>query len=224
MKGSGLRLVCIILMVVWVVGGCRSTPVTTDETPVPTDKPPAQGRVSERTAEASGLPNPASVYCEEQGGTLEIRTGEAGEFGVCVLADGSECEEWAFYEGECEPGIGPLPPEGDADQATDVYVDALKLNIMESFPIQVSATVSGNLADGCVVLDDIEVTRDEDTFTLEFETHSEGDVCTQALVPFEETVNLDVEGLPAGTYMVVAGDVSETFTFDVDNTIDPDNG
>jgi len=171
------------------------------------------------------MPNPASTYCEEQGGTLEIREDESGgQIGVCVFDDGSECEEWAFYEGECEPGIGPLPPEGDADQATDVYVDALKLNIMESFPIQVSATVSGNLADGCVVLDDIEVTRDEDTFTLEFETHSEGDVCTQALVPFEETVNLDVEGLPAGTYMVVAGDVSETFTFDVDNTIDPDNG
>jgi putative hemolysin len=171
------------------------------------------------------MPNPASTYCEEQGGTLEIREDESGgQIGVCVFDDGSECEEWAFYEGECEPGMGPLPPEGDADQATDVYVDALKLNIMESFPIQVNATVSGNLADGCVVLDDIEVTRDEDTFTLEFETHSEGDVCTQALVPFEETVNLDVEGLPAGTYTVVAGDVSETFTFDVDNTIDPDNG
>lgn len=171
------------------------------------------------------MPNPASTYCEEQGGTLEIREDESGgQIGVCVFDDGSECEEWAFYEGECEPGIGPLPPEGDADQATDVYVDALKLNIMESFPIQVSATVSGNLADGCVVLDDIEVTRDEDTFTLEFETHSEGDVCTQALVPFEETVNLDVEGLLAGTYTVVAGDVSETFTFDVDNTLDPDNG
>lgn len=171
------------------------------------------------------MPNPASTYCKEQGGTLEIREDESGgQIGVCVFDDGSECEEWAFYEGECEPGMGPLPPEGDADQATDVYVDALKLNIMESFPIQVNATVSGNLADGCVVLDDIEVTRDEDTFTLEFETHSEGDVCTQALVPFEETVNLDVEGLPAGMYTVVAGDVSETFTFDVDNTIDPDNG
>ena len=172
-----------------------------------------------------GMPNHASVYCEEQGGTLEIREDEkGGQYGVCVFDDGSECEEWAFYNGNCEPGIGPLPPKGDTDDETLVHVDELTLNLMESFPIQVSATVSGNLADGCVVLDDIEVMRDEDTFTLEFETHSEGDACTLALEPFEETVNLDVEGLSAGTYTVVAGDVSETFTFDVDNAIDPDNG
>jgi putative hemolysin len=51
-----------------------------------------------------GLPNPASVYCEEQGGTLEIREEAAGQYGVCVFDDGSECREWAFYHGECEPG------------------------------------------------------------------------------------------------------------------------
>jgi inhibitor of cysteine peptidase len=51
--------------------------------------------------------NPASVYCEQQGGTVEIRTDdEGGQVGVCVFDDGSECEEWAFYRGECEPGTG----------------------------------------------------------------------------------------------------------------------
>jgi hypothetical protein len=52
----------------------------------------------------ANLPNPASVYCEEQGGTLEIRRNESGEFGVCIFADGSQCEEWAFFRGECTPG------------------------------------------------------------------------------------------------------------------------
>lgn len=51
------------------------------------------------------LANPASVYCEEQGGTLEIRTAEAGgQAGYCVFDDGSECDEWAFFRGECTPG------------------------------------------------------------------------------------------------------------------------
>lgn len=51
------------------------------------------------------IANPASVYCEEQGGTLEIRADDDGaEQGVCLFDDGSECEEWAFYRGECEPG------------------------------------------------------------------------------------------------------------------------
>ncbi|MBN2114738.1 MAG: DUF333 domain-containing protein [Acidimicrobiia bacterium] len=54
--------------------------------------------------EQSGLPNPASAFCEEQGGTVEIRDEAGGQVGYCVFDDGSECEEWAFYRGECSPG------------------------------------------------------------------------------------------------------------------------
>jgi len=51
-----------------------------------------------------GLPNPAAVYCEEQGYTLEIRTNsDGGQYGVCIFPDGSDCDEWAFYRGECGP-------------------------------------------------------------------------------------------------------------------------
>jgi len=53
----------------------------------------------------SGLANPASVYCEENGGELEIREDESGgQVGYCVFQDGSECEKWAYYRGECQPG------------------------------------------------------------------------------------------------------------------------
>jgi len=52
----------------------------------------------------TGLANPASVFCEEQGGVVEIRDGDGGQYGVCVFPDGSECEEWEFYRGECAPG------------------------------------------------------------------------------------------------------------------------
>jgi hypothetical protein len=54
--------------------------------------------------EESQLPNPASVFCEEQGGTVEIREEAAGQVGICVFDDGSECDEWAFFRGECQPG------------------------------------------------------------------------------------------------------------------------
>lgn len=64
----------------------------------------AQGNVREAGGGSVGLANPASVYCQEQGGRLEIRSGEGGEVGICVFADGSECEEWAFFRGECAPG------------------------------------------------------------------------------------------------------------------------
>jgi hypothetical protein len=48
------------------------------------------------------MPNPASVYCEQSGNKLEIRTAADGSRnGICVFADGSTCDEWAYYRGEC---------------------------------------------------------------------------------------------------------------------------
>ena len=56
-------------------------------------------------SDIADMPNPASVFCEENGGTLEIRNAEDdSQAGVCVFPDGSECDEWAFYRGECKPG------------------------------------------------------------------------------------------------------------------------
>jgi putative hemolysin len=50
------------------------------------------------------LANPASKHCVDQGGKLEIRTEAGGEVGYCLFDDGSECEEWAFFRGDCAPG------------------------------------------------------------------------------------------------------------------------
>jgi putative hemolysin len=48
------------------------------------------------------MPNPASVYCEQQGNKLEIQTASDGsQSGVCVFPDGSICDEWAYFRGEC---------------------------------------------------------------------------------------------------------------------------
>ena len=48
------------------------------------------------------LPNPASVYCEQNGNKLEIQTASDGsQSGVCVFPDGSTCDEWAYFRGEC---------------------------------------------------------------------------------------------------------------------------
>lgn len=55
----------------------------------------------------TGLANPAAVFCEEQGGTLDMRTDEAGTSGFCIFDDGSECEEWAYFRNECAPGDNP---------------------------------------------------------------------------------------------------------------------
>jgi hypothetical protein len=52
-------------------------------------------------AQGAQLANPASVNCEEKGGKLEIVDEAAGQKGICVLPDGTRCEEWAYFRGEC---------------------------------------------------------------------------------------------------------------------------
>jgi putative hemolysin len=57
-----------------------------------------------RTPGTPNMPNPASVYCEQQGYKLEMRTDADGnQAGVCIFPDGSECDEWAYYRKECTP-------------------------------------------------------------------------------------------------------------------------
>ncbi len=47
------------------------------------------------------LPNPASVFCEKSGGIVRTETAEDGsETGVCVLADGTEVDEWEYYRAD----------------------------------------------------------------------------------------------------------------------------
>lgn len=64
---------------------CTQNPVHTSSTA----KPAKEVQV--------GMPNPASQYCLEQGGKLNIVKTEAGEVGMCLLPDGSEVEEWDFF-------------------------------------------------------------------------------------------------------------------------------
>lgn len=67
------------------------------------------------------MPNPASVYCEQNGNILEIRTAADGsQNGVCVFPDGSTCDEWAYFRGECSPAAQESPiPAMTAETTTE---------------------------------------------------------------------------------------------------------
>ena len=76
--------------------------------------------------QVADMPNPASVFCEENGGKLEIRTDESGaQSGICVFDDGSECDEWAFYRGECKPGdsLQPGAPLANLPNPASVFCE-----------------------------------------------------------------------------------------------------
>jgi putative hemolysin len=63
-----------------------------------------------QASQGGSLPNPASVFCKQQGYTLEFRTSaDSSQTGICVYPDGSECDEWAYYRGECKPATEETP-------------------------------------------------------------------------------------------------------------------
>ena len=78
MKTKNLGLVALLAAGALTLAGCGNT-----ETPV------------EENVE---IANPASVYCEEQWGTLVLEEGSW----LCMFEDGSYCEEWSYFRGECE--------------------------------------------------------------------------------------------------------------------------
>jgi|GEM_PF-3168026 len=53
---------------------------------------PEQGAV-----DMPNMANPASVFCEEQGGSVKIVDTAEGQIGMCVMPDGSEIEEWELF-------------------------------------------------------------------------------------------------------------------------------
>lgn len=110
--------------------------------------------------------------------------------------------------------------EMDFAFGTDATLESMSVNILESFPVQISVSLQGYLPDGCTEIHRISSVRDGQVFTITVETkRPTGDVaCTMAIVPFDRSITLDVQGLSAGEYTVKSGELSETFTLDVDNT------
>jgi inhibitor of cysteine peptidase len=125
--------------------------------------------------------------------------------------------------GGCGPSPTPAVPGGDQAFVYGIApVDSVDLLTLESFPVQIRALVKGNLPDGCTTIDQITQQRQGSTFTVTITTKRPADkMCTEALVPFEESIALDVAGLPAGTYTVAVNAVTATFTLDIDNMLKP---
>lgn len=103
-----MKRIIIFTIILTALTACTTRQAQPPE-PVATDIPQAN------------MPNPASVYCEQNGNILEIRTAEDGsQSGVCIFPDGSICDEWAYYRGECGPTTqkSPTPAIAEETKAT----------------------------------------------------------------------------------------------------------
>lgn len=83
---------CFIFFVLFFIIGCTANIPTSDDKEI---------KETKGSNEKSGLANPASVFCEENGGKLDIVNEPAGQKGICTLSTGEKCEEWAYLRGEC---------------------------------------------------------------------------------------------------------------------------
>jgi putative hemolysin len=86
----------------------------------------------------SGLANPASVFCEQHGGRVDIRDMDGGQVGFCVFPDSRECEEWTFFHGECVVrSIYQLPSPEMRENLVDGLTQALGMAVTtEQVPFQ----------------------------------------------------------------------------------------
>jgi len=92
-----MKRIFTFTIILLALAACTTPPVQTPE-PTATDVPPAS------------MPNPASVFCEQNGNKHEIRTtADGSQSGVCIFPDGSTCDEWAYFRGECGIEVQTIP-------------------------------------------------------------------------------------------------------------------
>ncbi|NPE28170.1 hypothetical protein HNV12_09395 [Methanococcoides sp. SA1] len=177
-----------------------------DEFVGPDEPIPGAGGVHEWTLKAvsEGSYQINAIYMR----SWEAVTGEEGTFSMDVVVigntDGSDNDSDEYITGEA-------------------IVDDIEIMLMESFPLQVSVTAIGNLPDGCTFIDEenIEIINTGNGFDIALKTKRPKDVaCTQALVPFEVNIPLDVHGLEKGVYTVNVNGVTDTFEFTIDNVME----
>ena len=170
---------------------------------------------------------PADVACTEalvpfeESFSLDVEGLPAGVYTVNVNGV-TGTFEFTVDNVSQEPDTGTEP--GARDVITrEAGIGSIAIQIMESMPVQVSVMAKGLFPDGCTKIDQIMQEREGTTFLVTITTaRPTGAMCTQAVVPFEETFRLDVENLPAGVYTVDVNDVTDTFELTVNNVRKPD--
>lgn len=126
-----------------------------------------------------------------------------------------------------DPSPTPLPEDDGEGEGEIIIKDAVitgvAISMMESWPLQASVQIDGELGDGCTELEPITTEREGDTFFVTVKTSRPAEaMCTMELRFFSESVPLDILGLEAGTYTVDVNGVTETFTLDQDNVAQPE--
>jgi inhibitor of cysteine peptidase len=118
--------------------------------------------------------------------------------------------------------VAPLPPAQAqpteppaASMASGLAaVQSVEVQVLDGSEVTLLVIARGNFPDGCTSIDETSWVQEGDKFLVTITTvWPEDAMCTQALVPFEETVMIEPESpLAAGTYTVDVNGVSTEVT------------
>jgi len=115
-----------------------------------------------------------------------------------------------------EPGNG-TGGSGDEGKLTgNVYLNDVQLMVMESYPVQVAISISGNLPTPCNELRYTVAEPDADSqiFVEAYSVSNPDEICIEVLEPFTENISLPVQDLPDGSYTVfVNGELVGEFSY-----------
>ncbi len=86
-------------------------------------------------------------------------------------------------------------------------IEEVRVNIAESFPVQVFVYIKGGLADACTTLHEVTTERSGNAIIIQVTTQRPKDaVCAQVYSTFEENVALGSDFTPGETYIVTVND------------------
>lgn len=114
------------------------------------------GHVIHKAPATTGMANPASVYCTQQGGMTSVQNGPGGQWGLCSFGDNMQCEEWALMNGQC--------PKGGV-KVTGYVTDASKMCAIRGGTYKMTAAAKGAMPEkGSCTLSDKKTVCDADAY------------------------------------------------------------
>lgn len=140
----------------------------------------------------ANIPNPASVYCTQNGNKLEIRTADDGsQNGVCIFPDGSTCDEWAYFKGECGQPTQINPTSDPVVEAT-INPDAGNTGVNNASGGYMPPGTSEEIADWKGIIASTEPGAQYDDY---FELQTNGQLIYFGIDSMDPAVKSQIEGL-----------------------------
>jgi inhibitor of cysteine peptidase len=113
------------------------------------------------------------------------------------------------------PTVTPDAPAIPGMTSGLATVDSVEVQILEGAPAALLVIARGNFPDSCTSIDETSWTQEGNTFVVVITSVRPVDaVCTQALVPFEETVLIEPKAeLDSGIYTIDVNGVAAEVAF-----------